>query len=211
MKWWSLNILASILLSATITIVLFSLTILNDHFIIDTLEDHDYYTTIEHNIAKSLEERGYLDYELASQDLKRDVDNYVKKHFSQDYLISNKIRIKKEGDLAEIDAIYNDHVRFHREAEKYQLHKKSYIIYLVTLVTIFIVGNFFLHTKKHHDLEWIMILSFFLLVMIYGFLYLILSFKEPIFNYLFRRYEHILLGIAIIMLEVGFIKLKKKS
>lgn len=193
MKRKLVNILLSILFSLTVILTITSLTILNDHFIMKVMDKLGYIEKIKDNINEDLKDNN-LTYKVSLNVVKEEVNNYVKNRYKYE---------EKEYYNKKTDKIINKYILFmgNKDYKKY-----SYIIYIITLISIIITGNIFIKSKKIHDLGNIFIYSFLIILIIYGIIYFNLDKLIPIVSGIIDVLNHIFLSAAIILLEVGIIK-----
>lgn len=197
MKKQVINIVISILFSITLILTIISLTLLNKNFIMRVLVSKDYVHKITENINEDIKDLD-ADYVV----LESDVEDYLKSYVKSRYKYEKKDYKNVASD------IINEHILFmgNRNYRKY-----SYIIYVVTLVSIIITGNIFLKSKKRHDLASIFIYSFCLLVIVYGIIYFKIDNMGYIIKDIMDVENHIILGAGIILLEIGVYKKRFKK
>lgn len=161
------------------------------------LVSKDYVHKITENINEDIKDLD-ADYVV----LESDVEDYLKSYVKSRYKYEKKDYKNVASD------IINEHILFmgNRNYRKY-----SYIIYVVTLVSIIITGNIFLKSKKRHDLASIFIYSFCLLVIVYGIIYFKIDNMGYIIKDIMDVENHIILGAGIILLEIGVYKKRFKK
>lgn len=205
------NLLLAILFSFTLFLTTISLTLCNDNYVIKKFRDFNYYEEVLRNIRRDVENYdSNCDYSISIDDIQHDIDNFVRDKFIHNDALSSKIYVDSISDANTIKMIYDNNIHFDGFFDKYSMNVIIYITYFVTLIVIFVVGSIFLKTKKKHDLSWIFMMSFGILLIIYGFIYLGITFDIAIIDEIINSFNHIILGEAIILLEIGVI-LKLKS
>lgn len=193
MKRSVINLIISVLFSFTIILTIISLTILNHRFVMKVIDQHDYVTIITDNINKDLKENN-IDYSLDKKSVKEYIKKYVKSRYKyEEYKSSNK----------DADKIINKYIIFmsNKNYKKY-----SYMLYLLTLISIIITGNIFLKSKRIHNLESIFIYTFILLTIAYGSIYFMADNMPIIVQTLVSTLNHIILAVGIVLLEIGLLK-----
>lgn len=195
MKRRLVNVLISILFSITLVLTIISLTVLNKNFVIKVMTNKGYVDVITNAINEEIkvEDKDYVV-------LKDDVQNYLEDYVKSRY----KYEVRDYGN--EASDIINRNILFMGK-ENYK--KYSYIIYVVTLLSIIITGNIFLKSKRFHDLASIYIYSFIFMVIIYGVIYFNIDDMNYIVGGIINVLNHIILGVGIILLEIGVYKKRR--
>lgn len=194
MKRFLINSILAIIFSICVVLSTVILVLFNDNFVLKEFDKYDYYKVIEKNIEKRLPDNCYV----SSTALKEDLQVYIKSFYNEDKL-NNAIKCNSDINL---DKLYLEEVAFN----KFKLYKYYYGIFFSVILVIFIVGSIFLKTKKIHDIDIIFIVSFFILTLVYGAIYLFVDFNNDILNQIINSANHYLLGFSIIILEIGLIK-----
>lgn len=195
MKRRVVNILMSILFSITLILTIISLTVLNDRFVMKIIKDKGYVEKMTDNINNELKDEN-KDYIV----LKRDVEKYLRDYVKSRY----KYEKKNYGEYA--SDIINKHILFMGNRN---YKKNIYIFYIITLLSIVITGNIFLKSKKLHDLDSIFIYSFILMVLVYGLFYFNIDNMHFIIRGIADILNHIILGVSIVLLEIGIYKKRR--
>ncbi|MDE5630999.1 MAG: hypothetical protein K2I70_05305 [Bacilli bacterium] len=195
MKKKIVNVVISILFSVTLVLTIVSLTVLNKNFIMRVVKNKGYVLEITNNINEDLM-RENIDYQVKISDVEEYLNTYVKSRYKYE---------KKKYESIASDVI-NEHILFMGN-RNYKMY--SYIIYLITLISIVITGNVFLKSKRVHDLASIFILSFFELLIIYGMIYFKIDRLGYIIKDIVNILNHIRLGTGIILLEIGVYKKRR--
>ena len=81
-----------------------------------------------------------------------------------------------------------------------------YGTFLITIVVVIIIGSLFIKTKGIHSLDNIILISFPLLIIISGFVYIFISTDIDIINKVINSANDLLLGISIILFEIIIFK-----
>ena len=81
-----------------------------------------------------------------------------------------------------------------------------YGIFLITIVVVIIIGSLFIKTKGIHSLANIILISFPLLIIISGIVYIFISTDIDIINKVINSANDLLLGISIILFEIIIFK-----
>lgn len=197
MKKKIVNISISILFSVTFILTIVSLTALNKHFVMKVMIDKGYVAKITNNINNDLKLEG-IDYIASETDVKEYLQVYIKSRYKYEKI--------DYGNAA--SDIINEHILFMGDRD---YRKYSYIVYVITLVSIIITGNIFLKSKKMHDLATIYIYSFGIMVLIYGVIYFNIDCMSYIVRELIDVINHIILGMGVILLEMGVYKKRFKK
>lgn len=193
MKKQVVNVSISILFSITIVLTIVSLTVLNDRFVMKVLDHNNYIFVIQEKINEDFKKNN-IDRVIEKEEVKGYVKAYVKSRYKYE---------EKNYSSAMESKIINEHILFMGNKD-YKFY--SYIIYLLTLISIIITGNVFLKSKKYHDLANVYIYSFFILVFIYGIGYFNVDKFTLIVKEIVDLLNHIILGVGIVLLEIGLIK-----
>ncbi len=193
MKIKLINLGVSILFFISIVLTIISLTVLNDRFIMKVMDKKGYINLLTRNINEDLKKE-HIAKEYSSSEVRGFIKDYVKGRYVYD---------EKTYETEKISNIVNKHILF---MGKKDYKKGSYIIYLITIISIIITGNVFLKSKKIHDLADIFIYTFVLLVICYGVIYFNLANLRPIVRGVIDILNHIILGGGVILLELGIIK-----
>lgn len=205
------NSVLSILFTLTIVFSSISLTLCNDNFINKYLDKYHYSYIAYKEICKELDKIGLEGkYTLSEKEVKEDIQLFVKSKYNLN-TIEKRIHIDDKIIIEEsiIQDIYQDKINF-LKIKRDDIKNIIYIIYLITLSLIVVTGSLFIKTKKGHSLKFIFSLSFLLLVSIYGIMYFNIN-DTTIFNKILINYNHVILGIGIILLEVaGYMIYKEK-
>lgn len=189
MKKLFINMSLSILLFLSIISSLASITLLNDDYIKWVFNKNDIYSDISSSITASYTENDKIkDYD--TDQVKRDIDTYI----SNRYVESNSIKDKE---------LYYNHIYFMGNND---IKKYSYIIYAITLILIILTGNIFLHTKKKHNLDMIMLISSLMVILSSGYVYVFISFNNNIIDTVINNANHILLAVGVVLFELVFLK-----
>ena len=192
MKRVVINIVLIILFFITLLFVVLSLTICNDNFIIKVLNDNKYY---EKQIDALEDEIGTNIY-LSKKEYKNDVDHYInKKYVDKEY--SSKI----EGDN-KYTFIYNKYVKFNNVFKNVNLKKYIWIIYIATIILVFITGTIFLRTQNSHNLNIIVVINFILSMIFICFIYIFDIKDLDILNVIKMTATKYYMAINIIILEI---------
>ena len=81
-----------------------------------------------------------------------------------------------------------------------------YGTFLITIVVVIIIGSLFIKTKGIHSLDNIILISFPLLIVISGIVYIFISTDIDIINKVINSANDLLLGISIILFEIIIFK-----
>lgn len=196
MKRKTVNIGISILFTVTIVLTIISLTVLNYRFVMKVIDKSGYIKVITDNINNELNANN-LDYNLSYEEVQKYIKKYVKSRYKYE---------EHKYDTKKVEQIVNKHILFLGNRDYKAI---SYMIYLITLISIIITGNIFLKSKRYHDLVDIFIYTFIILVMTYGIIYFNLDDSHFIVEKFVDVINHIILGVGIIFLEIGMYKKRR--
>lgn len=203
-----INILLSFLLTITIFVTIFTLTILNDNFIKMNLKKYDYYDVVYENIKRDLlEYNNNLDYSLDKNKMIKDINTYVKSRYDNKYYIS---KIETDVEDSEIRDIYNKNIKFNNIFKDYNMVMIIYGIYLFDIILIIITGTVFVKTKKNHDIYLILVVSSVISFFVYGVIYITNNINIDILSHIVNSFAHYYLAINIILFEYSLFKKIKK-
>lgn len=200
MKKVLVNSFLSILFSLVIVLSIGCLTLLNDNFVIHVLKNNDVYESI----YKDMDEYVMFNYEDCTLDknvLYKDIDRYIKSYYNISK-IKGSITCVEEKDLG------NVYKKFISIEGLDNINNKLiyYVMFLVTIVLVIIIGSIFIRFKKSHNIFDIFIYSFPILIITYGCLYVFVDLNIEILNMIYYSALHYLLGISIILFEIGVFK-----
>lgn len=191
MKKHLINSILAILFSIALVLSISCLTLLNDNFIIKVMDSNNYYS----EVYKSIRVDKNYNCEVDKDKLIKDIKTYVKKGFNID-----KVKVdNKCNDL------YKEHISIDI-FNKINMRTVYYGTFLITIVVVIIIGSLFIKTKGIHSLDNIILISFPLLIIISGFVYIFISTDIDIINKVINSANDLLLGISIILFEIIIFK-----
>ena len=182
-----LNIGESILLSISIFLIVFCLTILNKNYIKFELNRYKYYDIIISDIKKDINHDVVINYD----NVKDDVNNYIDSYYV-DKNYANKI-----DDSEETREIYNKHIKFIGPYKNIRLYRD--ILDICTLIFIILTGLLFLKTKFKHNINVILIITGVIGIIGSFISYMLNNYTNMIYTFIHDAY-HIYLGINIFIL-----------
>lgn len=128
------------------------------------------------------------------------------KTIKNDTSISKKYNIDEdivENDL--LDYVKNDYKISHFENKEYQkninffkytnFYKIRFLVYIINIIFIIVVGSIFNKTKKIHNIYTILLISSILMIIFYGFVYVLFDYNV-ILNKLVMTFLHLVLFIS---------------
>lgn len=191
MKKHLINSILAILFSIALVLSISCLTLLNDNFIIKVMDSNNYYS----EVYKSIRVDKNYNCEVDKDKLIKDIKTYVKKGFNID-----KVKVdNKCNDL------YKEHISIDI-FNKINMRTVYYGTFLITIVVVIIIGSLFIKTKGIHSLDNIILISFPLLIVISGIVYIFISTDIDIINKVINSANDLLLGISIILFEIIIFK-----
>lgn len=191
MKKHLINSILAILFSIALVLSISCLTLLNDNFIIKVMESNNYYS----EVYKSIRVDKNYNCEVDKDKLIKDIKTYVKKGFNID-----KVKVdNKCNDL------YKEHISIDI-FNNINMRTVYYGTFLITIVVVIIIGSLFIKTKGIHSLDNIILISFPLLIVISGIVYIFISTDIDIINKVINSANDLLLGISIILFEIIIFK-----
>lgn len=191
MKKHLINSILAILFSIALVLSISCLTLLNDNFIIKVMDSNNYYS----EVYKSIRVDKNYNCEVDKDKLIKDIKTYVKKGFNID-----KVKVdNKCNDL------YKEHISIDI-FNNINMRTVYYGTFLITIVVVIIIGSLFIKTKGIHSLDNIILISFPLLIVISGFVYIFISTDIDIINKVINSANDLLLGISIILFEIIIFK-----
>lgn len=191
MKKHLINSILAILFSIALVLSISCLTLLNDNFIIKVMDSNNYYS----EVYKSIRVDKNYNCEVDKDKLIKDIKTYVKKGFNID-----KVKVdNKCNDL------YKEHIGIDI-FNKINMRTVYYGAFLITIVVVIIIGSLFIKTKGIHSLDNIILISFPLLIIISGVIYIFISTDIDIINKVINSANDLLLGISIILFEIIIFK-----
>lgn len=191
MKKHLINSILAILFSIALVLSISCLTLLNDNFIIKVMDSNNYYS----EVYKSIRVDKNYNCEVDKDKLIKDIKTYVKKGFNID-----KVKVdNKCNDL------YKEHISIDI-FNKINMRTVYYGTFLITIVVVIIIGSLFIKTKGIHSLDNIILISFPLLIIISGIVYIFISTDIDIINKVINSANDLLLGISIILFEIIIFK-----
>lgn len=191
MKKHLINSILAILFSIALVLSISCLTLLNDNFIIKVMDSNNYYS----EVYKSIRVDKNYKCEVDKDKLIKDIKTYVKKGFNID-----KVKVdNKCNDL------YKEHISIDI-FNKINMRTVYYGTFLITIVVVIIIGSLFIKTKGIHSLDNIILISFPLLIVISGIVYIFISTDIDIINKVINSANDLLLGISIILFEIIIFK-----
>ena len=193
-----IDILLTVLLTITIFLVCFSMTILNNSFVKLDLLIHNYYETVKNNIDEQID----YDHSVDINHIKNDVNNYIN-GFYADRIYENKISTNVENKDSELKQIYNDNIKFIKPMHNIKLYHDIFDI--ATIVFVIIVGYLFIKTKEKHSLNLILIISSILGIIVSGVIYVCNDYTG-IMKILINDSYYFYLGINILILLLTIFK-----
>lgn len=202
MKKLLINSGLSILFSIVVILSIFCVTLLNDNFVLRILDNKNYYDEVYKDITIYLS-KNYSEYNCSIDKsiLTKDIKTYFKKDFNIKKINNNIVCL---GDV-DTKNIYYDFISIDYFKNK-NMKIIYYITFGITILLVILIGSLFIKTKSSHDIFSIFIISFIPLVLTYGLSYIFVDFDNQILNYIFNIANHYLLGISIILLEIGLFK-----
>jgi hypothetical protein len=105
----------------------------------------------------------------------------------------------------DLKSVYINHIKLDI-FDKVNMTLVYYLSFIVVIFLVIIVGSLFIKTKNSHDIFNIFIGSFPINILIYGLLYIFIDTDVKIVNELINVSLHLLLGISIILFEIGIFK-----
>lgn len=191
MKKHLINSILAILFSIALVLSISCLTLLNDNFIIKVMDSNNYYS----EVYKSIRVDKNYNCEVDKDKLIKDIKTYVKKGFNID-----KVKVdNKCNDL------YKEHISIDI-FNNINMRTVYYGTFLITIVVVIIIGSLFIKTKGIHSLDNIILISFPLLIVISGIVYIFISTDIDIINKVINSANDLLLGISIILFEIIIFK-----
>ena len=191
MKKHLINSILAILFSIALVLSISCLTLLNDNFIIKVMDSNNYYS----EVYKSIRVDKNYNCEVDKDKLIKDIKTYVKKGFNID-----KVKVdNKCNDL------YKEHISIDI-FNKINMRTVYYGTFLITIVVVIIIGSLFIKTKGIHSLDNIILISFPLLIIISGLIYIFINTDIDIINKVINSANDLLLGISIILFEIIIFK-----
>jgi len=181
------NLLLSILLSITTVFLIISLFLFNGRFIKKVLFKNNIVDVVYKNIDNEIDEEFSLDKDLLEIDIIRYIDN--------GYFLNVKGKIISNGDNKYED-IYSKNIKLFDE---YNIFKLKSVFYILTFIFIIITGVLFILTKRKHNIDFILLISGIIDIIIYGVIFIFNNFSSSeliIVNTLL----HILLAIGVLFL-----------
>ena len=155
------------------------------------LDSNNYYREVQKSIRV---DKNYK-CEVDKDKLIKDIKTYVKKGFNID-----KVKVdNKCNDL------YKEHISIDI-FNKINMRTVYYGTFLITIVVVIIIGSLFIKTKGIHSLDIIILISFPLLIIISGVIYIFISTDIDIINKVINSANDLLLGISIILFEIIIFK-----
>ena len=202
MKRRLISSLLTVLFSIVIVLVLFCLTLLNDNFVIRVLKNNNYYSEVYKELMIDINTNYKNDDCSIDKDiLEDDINRYFKKDFKVGNIKGN-IECKSKKDLK---SVYINHIKLDI-FDNVNMTLVYYLSFIVVIFLVVIVGSLFIKTKNSHDIFNIFIGSFPINILIYGLLYIFIDTDVKIVNELINVSLHLLLGISIILFEIGIFK-----
>lgn len=189
-----INSSLALLLSLTIIVSLFSLTILNDNFIKKELQKNDYYDEVYNELKIEMSNTN-----LTKDIVIKDINNFIKSDYNK----------QKKYSISDNSEIYNYYIKFKNFFDNFNFYKFKIVIYIVNLVLIFLCGNIFIKTKKYHHINNVLLYSAIINILFYGLSYLFININNHILLNIYHTYLHIILGTSIILIECSIYKLIK--
>jgi hypothetical protein len=181
------NLLLSILLSITTVFLIISLFLFNGRFIKKVLFKHNIVDVVYKNIDNEIDEEFSLDKDLLEIDIIRYIDN--------GYFLNVKGKIISNGENKYED-IYSKNIKLFNE---YNIFKLKSVFYILTFIFIIVTGVLFILTKRKHNIDYILLISGIIDIIIYGVIFIFNNFNSSeliIVNTLL----HILLAIGVLFL-----------
>jgi hypothetical protein len=181
------NLLLSILLSITTVFLIISLFLFNGRFIKKVLFKHNIVDVVYKNIDNEIDEEFSLDKDLLEIDIIRYIDN--------GYFLNVKGKIISNGENKYED-IYSKNIKLFNE---YNIFKLKSVFYILTFIFIIFTGVLFILTKRKHNIDYILLISGIIDIIIYGVIFIFNNFNSSeliIVNTLL----HILLAIGVLFL-----------
>ena len=181
------NLLLSILLSITTVFLIISLFLFNGRFIKKVLFKHNIVDVVYKNIDNEIDEEFSLDKDLLEIDIIRYIDN--------GYFLNVKGKIISNGENKYED-IYSKNIKLFNE---YNIFKLKSVFYILTFIFIIVTGVLFILTKRKHNIDYILLISGIIDIIIYGVIFIFNNFNSGeliIVNTLL----HILLAIGVLFL-----------
>ena len=181
------NLLLSVLLSITTVFLIISLFLFNDRFIKKVLFKHNIVDVVYKNIDNEIDEEFSLDKDLLEIDIIRYIDN--------GYFLNVKGKIISNGENKYED-IYSKNIKLFNE---YNIFKLKSVFYILTFIFIIVTGVLFILTKRKHNIDFILLISGIIDIIIYGVIFIFNNFNSSeliIVNTLL----HILLAIGVLFL-----------
>lgn len=202
MKKWLINSGLSILFSIVVVLSVFCVTLLNDNFVIRVLNNKNYYDEVYKDITVYLN-KNYQEYNCSIDKsvLIKDIKTYFKKDFDIKKIDNNIVCL--EG--IDTKSVYYDFISIDYFNNK-NMKMVYYVTFGITILLVILIGSLFIKTKSSHDIFSIFIISFIPLVLTYGLSYIFVDFNNEILNHIFNVANHYLLGISIILFEIGLFK-----
>ena len=81
-----------------------------------------------------------------------------------------------------------------------------YVSFFINIILVVIVGSIFIKTRNKHNLENIFLISFPILILMYGAVYLFLDFDIFIIDKVIDTAGYLFLAISIILFEIVIFK-----
>lgn len=181
------NLLLSILLSITTVFLIISLFLFNGRFIKKVLFKHNIVDVVYKNIDNEIDEEFSLDKDLLEIDIIRYIDN--------GYFLNVKGKIISNGENKYED-IYSKNIKIFNE---YNIFRLKSVFYILTFIFIIVTGVLFILTKRKHNIDYILLISGIIDIIIYGVIFIFNNFNSSeliIVNTLL----HILLAIGVLFL-----------
>ena len=202
MKRRLISSLLTILFSIVVVLVLFCLTLLNDNFVIRVLKNNNYYSEVYKELMIDIN----TNYKNDDCSIDKDIlEDDINRYFKKDFKVSNikgNIECKSKKDLK---SVYINHIKLDI-FDNVNMTLVYYLSFIVVIFLVVIVGSLFIKTKNSHDIFNIFIGSFPINILIYGLLYIFIDTDVKIVNELINVSLHLLLGISIILFEIGIFK-----
>ncbi len=191
------NVLLSILLSITTVLLIISIFLFNGRFVKKVLFKNNIVDTIYNEIDKDIDEEIFIDKDLLEIDIIRYIDNG---YFLN---VKGKIIVNNENKYEDI---YAKHIKLFN---KYKISKYKGLIYILTFIFIIGTGVLFILTKNKHMIDYVLLISGVLDIIIYGVIFVFNKFSSSeliIVNTLL----HILLAIGVLFLVSSLVLINEK-
>ena len=195
------NIIASILLAITISVVMGFFTLGNYRFLAHEFKKYDYYNEVYKDITKTFDNEK-IAYKISAKDVTDDINKYVKHSFN--IKIVNPVKEDKNN-------IYISKVTFNNKFKNIDMDLIKNITFISALILISVTGIMFKKTKKVHNLKHISIITSILLVLVYGGVKVFVSVSIPIFNKCIIDASYYILFISGFMLSFSIAKVVKNK